>query len=169
MPAKRPRTYVQLFRDLGVNLGYIEVLAEAAKDVRRSTLGEGSIDMGTASETAINALTVLDRMVPTFLLVKLSTFLEEFIDKLWQRRFPSIKPRSVRAGDKLIVLAEVLAFNPDVLQQLRKLRNECAHNIDNEATWEDFEKHLKEVKTLIKTLQSKYRVKRLLRTLVSRA
>src|SRR5258708_1297284 len=113
MPAKRPRTYVQLFRDLGVNLGYIEVLAEAAKDVRRSTLGEGSIDMGTASETAINALTVLDRMVPTFLLVKLSTFLEEFIDKLWQRRFPSIKPRSVRAGYKLIVLAEVLAFNPD--------------------------------------------------------
>jgi hypothetical protein len=89
----------------------------------------------------MDAVTVLDWMVPTYCLIKVSVLLDRVIDALHRERLPKEKQSGGR-NEKLANLARVITeVDAASLKAVIDLRNECAHIFHKEVTWAEFDRH----------------------------
>lgn len=90
-----------------------------------------------------------ERVLPTVMVIKLGAAVENALDVLWSRRFPEVKPRTLRYEDKVAVMEKVHQVELSAFRELWKLRNKCAHTVKFFATWGEFEAHYKAVSDFV--------------------
>lgn len=115
----------------------LQMDSDAARGVRARRLPQ-PVTEETITQEDMDAITVLDYIVPTYFLIKLHVLMDWTVDALYRDRFPG-RNQDLGRVSKLRELSRVIDINNDRLKTLVDLRNGCAHEFTKEVTWEEFD------------------------------
>jgi hypothetical protein len=143
---------IEAQREMVVGIRYLNYLADTASELRRE-LGIYGTEPPTSEYDNVAMRFVFNTAMPTFLLMKLGVVIEAIIEAAWLKQFPNSKKR--RFHEQLEDLEEIHALDKAAINRLRELRNICAHKLDGEATWEQFDDHFSDALSFMDSLVKK--------------